>query len=218
MRRWRIAAGERRSLYSAVGLRLIDLLTGGLPVGWVQASLDLLGGAGWQPAPGKLLLSTSGILTAPHLERTAHPGAVPRRYRIRLTAEFYRPLYQVTLDGVEFDAFPYNDNVAPASFARTTTETLLVPSPAYPFPPHVPVLRGAVVDPAAAPVEDAVLTDPGTERAVTDARGAFALPLRTAAPGAPITITATHPRSARTGSIQVTLPADVGRSQTIQVS
>jgi hypothetical protein len=63
-----------------------------------------------------------------------------------------------------------------------------------------------------------VVMDAGSERAATDERGSFALALRTANNGVPVAITASHPRSGRTGSIQVTLPADLGRSQTIQVS
>jgi hypothetical protein len=135
-----------------------------------------------------------------------------------VTAELYRPIYRVTTDGFEFDAFPYNDVTPPQVYQRAATEALLVPNTAYPFPAHVRVLHGVVVDPAGDPVEDALVAEAANDRAVTDERGAFALPLRAAALNAPVPITATHTRSARTGSIQVTLPADLGRSQTIQVS
>jgi hypothetical protein len=218
-RQWRTAPGERRSLFRPVGLRLVDLLTGGQPIGRLRAEVDVLAAGAWLPAGKPVVLTPAAIVTVPDLERTAHPGpGVPRRYRLRVSADFYRPLYQVLVDGIEFDAFPYNDDVAPLSYARAATEAYLLPSASYPFPPHVRVLHGAVVDTAGAPVEDAIVVDPGSERAATDARGAFALPLRTALNGTPIAISASHPRSGRTGSVQVTLPADLGRSQLIQVS
>ena len=220
MRAWRVEPAERQHLYGAVGLRLVDLLTGAAPLGRVDPELDVEVAGNWLPAAARILVTSTGIVTAPGLEKHAHPATVPvpRRYRIRLTAQLYRPLYRVTTDGFEFDAFAYDDSSPPPVYQRAATEVVLVPDAAYPFPAHLRVLHGSVADPAGAPVVDAIVTEAANDRAVTDERGVFALPLRTAPLGQPVAITATHVRSARTGSIQVTLPADLARSQTITVS
>jgi hypothetical protein len=217
MRTWRRLAGERRSLYGAVGLRLVDDLTGEPPIGQIEPALDLLDGAAWRPVEGRLVLAPSGVLTGPGLERGADPAGGPRRYRLRVDADYYRPLYRAAGDGVEFDAYPYDDETPPQAFARSASDEFLTPSRAYPFPAHVRVLRGQVVDMAGAPVEDALVTEGAADRCLSDDRGLFALPLRIALEGVPVQITADHQRSLRSGSITVTLPDDLGNSHTIQV-
>jgi hypothetical protein len=92
---------------------------------------------------------------------------------------------------------------------------LLVPSAGYPFPAHVKVLRGIVVSVTGEPRVDALVTDGSVDRATTDADGLFALALRVAPVNVPVPVTATYPRAGTSGTVNVTLPADLGRSHTI---
>jgi hypothetical protein len=216
VRTWRVHPSERTSLIDAIGLRLLDALTERPPVGRVQARLELRDGGTWYPTDVKAVEGPSRILTWPSLEKRRQPGGPPRRYRISLEAELYRPLYRVVVDGIEFNAFPYSNTTPPAQFATSATDTYLVPIDPYPFPAELRVLRGVVVDANGAPVADAIATE-GNDRAVTGRDGTFALPLRTAAEGAPVAIAASHARSGRAGSLNVTLPGDLRRSASIQV-
>jgi hypothetical protein len=219
VRTWRRLIGERRTLYGAIGLRLIDQITNGPPMGRIRPRLDLRSGAAWNAVERPLLVSPSGVVTCPGLERRADPTAAgPRRYRVRIDADYYLPLFRATVDGVEFDAHPYNDETPPQAFARSASDAFLAPSRAYPFPAYVRVIRGDVVDPAGDPVQDALVTEGAADRALTDELGRFALALRTAPEGVPVQITADHPRSNRTGSVTVTLPDALRRNQTIQVT
>ncbi len=219
MRTWRRIPSERRSLPGAIGLRLVDELTGLPPIGRVRPLLDLKDGTAWRPAEARVVVNPSGIVTCPGLEKRAFPAAAaPRRYRIRIEADLYRPLYRATDDGVEFDAHPWNDFTPPSAFAASAVDAALLPGAGYPFPGHVRVLYGQVVDAAGDPVADAMVIESPDDRTMTDERGAFALPLRTALENAPVQITADHPRMGLNGSVAVTLPADLGHSHTIQVS
>jgi hypothetical protein len=83
---------------------------------------------------------------------------------------------------------------------------------------HIPVLRGEVVDPAGNPVPNAYVTQGNKERALTDARGTFALPLRWVQANTPTTIDATDQRTGRVGSISIQLPAALNSSQKISIS
>jgi hypothetical protein len=206
---WRQLPGERSELYTHVGLRLVDDLTGQAPIGRVVAELDVAEGTGWQPTDVKPVVGASGTLAYVDLDRSASPvGSVPRRFRVRLTTEFYRPAFRATADGLEFDAYPYNDANPPFDYARQAQRVHLLPSAAYPFPSHVPVLRGQVLDPALRPVADVRVRRGNQEEVLTDDQGVFGLPLRWAAPGA-ASIDAHDERNNRTQTIQVTLPADL---------
>jgi hypothetical protein len=216
VRAWRVDPGERTSLLGAIGIRLLDLLTDRPPLGRVQSRLEVRDGGTWHATDVEAVEGPSRILTWPGLERGLQAGGPPRRYRISIDAELYRPLYRIVLDGIEFDAHPYSNTTPPAQFAPSATDTYLVPTDPYPFPAELRVLRGVVVDMGGAPVADAVVTA-GGDRAVTGANGTFALPLRTAAEGVAIPIAAAHPRSGRGGATNVTLPGDLRRSASIQV-
>jgi hypothetical protein len=214
-----MTSSERRALYGAIGLRLLDALTNDAPIGRVQAHLDLQDSASWHPVAERVLVGPTGVVTCPGLGRCSHPAAgVVRHYRLRIVAARYRPLYCVTDDGVEFDAHPYDDFNPPAQYAATATDTILVPVDGYPFPAHVRVLRGVVADVGGAPVADALVSEGAIDRAITDERGTFALALRTAAENAPVQILVDHPRSGRSGAIAITMPADLGHSHTVQVA
>jgi len=219
VRTWRRDASERRTLYGAIGLRLLDGLTLQAPIGRVRAELDLQDGPDWLKLQERVCINPSGVVTCPGLERRAYAASsAPRHYRLRIESDRYRPLYRVTADGVEFDAHPYDDFTPPAQFADVAADAVLLPADAYPFPAHVRVLRGEAVDVGGAPVPDALVSEGAIDRAITGERGTFALALRTAAENVPLQIVIDHPRSGRSGQIAVTLPADLGHSHTVQVA
>jgi hypothetical protein len=241
MTKWRLLPGEPIELYSPVGLRLIDDFTGGPPVGWVRAQLALRDGSdGWQATDIKTRSTMSGILAYPGLERHADVvGQLPRRYRVQLEAEFYRPVYRLipagpvlgppyyreTADGIEFEAFPYNDAYPPTDYTVNPPQAItlqareveLAPAVNYPFPTHVRILRGNVVDANNQPVVDAEVRRGNIERVSSGEHGAFALPLRWTPKDASVSIDAIDHHTGRTGSITITLPQALGRSQTITV-
>jgi hypothetical protein len=242
MTRRSILPGERRELYSPIGLRLIDDFTGGPPIGWVRAQLELRDDSGgWRSTNVKATRTLSGILVYPGLERRAEViGKLPRRYRVKLEAEFYRPIYrmipagpvlgpphyQATADGIEFDAFPYNDAYPPTDYTVNppievtlqARDVMLVPAVNYPFPTHLRVLRGKVVNATNKPVIDAEVRRSNTERGLSDEQGFFALTLRWVLNGVSIAIDAIDHRTGRMGTIDITLPQALDRSQTITVS
>lgn len=220
MIKFQVLAGESAMLYSPIGLRLVDEFTGDGPVGRVRAFLDRRDAAGvWRATDIAPVKTPGGVLVYSGLERRREVAGQPaRRYRVRLEADFYRAFYRSQFDGVEFDAFPYNDTAPPATIAAMPQDELLVPSSAYPFPTHVRVLRGAVVDAAASPVADVIVSHGGLERVLTDERGEFALPLRWASEGVPLPIDAIDQRTGRTGMRPVTLPQDLGTNQEITIT
>ena len=242
MTRWNILPGERIELYSPIGLRLIDDFTAGPPLGWVRTQLELRDDSGtWRVTNVDTTRTLSGILAYPGLERRAEVvGKLPRRYRVKLEAEFYRPSYRMipvgpvlgppyyreTADGIEFDAIPYNDANPPTDYTVNppvqiklqVRDVMLVPAVNYPFPTHVRVLRGKVADATDNPVVDAEVRRSNTERGSSGEQGAFALPLRWLANGISVPIDAIDHHTGQTGTINITLPQALGSSQTITVS
>ena len=181
-----------------------------------------------EPPVSDRSLTPSTILSYPGLGRTANPAASPPKdYEIRIEADLYRPLYRATAAGIAFAAFPYDDVHPPALVPSGPVEIRLLPGPAYPFPNHLPVVRGVVTD-AGVPTADVLVSSTTTvggvdlvERAVTDDAGQFALTLRWVAAGVPTTIeaVATPPiGSGRQGSIVVTLPDAIGTNQEIPLT
>lgn len=224
MKRWRTLPDERLELYSPIGLKPIDETTGRTPIGWVHCYLDLSDSAGaWRNTSITAALSLGGIITYPGLERRASViGQPPRRYRIRIEAQLYAPLYRSTQDAIEFDAYPYNDANPPQNFlqikATQPQDLILTPLPHYPFPGHVPVLRGVVRDTTGIAVANALVAHGGNERVLTDSRGTFALPLRWAKSNPEPQIDAADHRTGRTGTITIQFPQDLRTSQTITVA
>ncbi len=211
---------EHTFLYCYAGFRLIDDLTQAAPLGRTTAFLDLEDANGdWQLTGIDPVITPSGVLTYPGLERHADLfGRNARRYRLRLKPELYVPWYRNDADGIEFLAPPYNDNNPVANFARVPADALLTPAPNYPFPDHVPVLRGVVVDANDVPVPDAtVMQGVNIRQAVTDERGTFALALRWTQVGPAIHIDASDHRTGRVGSIDIQIPGDLGKNQKIQI-
>ena len=215
--------GERSLLFSPIGLRLLDDITGHTPFGPVKAFLDRLDSSGnWQETKISPVMTPGGYVTYPGLERHPEISGGPRRYRCRIEADFYEPLYRSVVDGIEFDAFPYNDTNPPANFPLPPnlplpTDVVLTPASNYPYPAHVPVLRGRVLDVNGDGVTEAIVSRGVQERVLTDRRGAFALPLRWVTPNVPVLIDATHPRTGRTGNIPITIPQDLGANHDISI-
>src|SRR5687768_17951079 len=82
--------GERWMLYSPIGLRLLDDITGKNPFGPVTAFLDRqTPSGGWFDTKIKAVMTPSGYVTYPGLERHPETLGGPRRYRCRIEAEFY---------------------------------------------------------------------------------------------------------------------------------
>jgi hypothetical protein len=144
------------------------------------------------------------VITWPALGRRRAPlGQPPAHYRVRIEADHYIPGYRRDQDGIEFDAFPYDDDNPPQSAPGMPDPLVLMPAPSYPFAGHLLVLRGVVVDAGGVPVPDAEVAIGTTRRTLTDARGCFAL--ATARPSAPATlqVDAADLRSGRVGGAAV---------------
>jgi len=217
---WVQTTAERTKLYSPIGLRLVDDFTGAGPRGRVDVFLEALDASGnWSATGIAAVKSPSGIVSYPGLERHAVVTGLPsRHYRVRLVAEFYVPLYQRNSDGIEFDAFPYNDEHPPSTMNMGAQDVVLTPSPNDRFEDHVSVLRGLVTDASSRPVPNALVTQGSKERVLTDSRGTFALPLRWVAANTPVPVDAVDERTGRTGTITIQLPSSLSKSQKIQIS
>jgi hypothetical protein len=241
--------GEAVELYSPIGLLPIDAFTGRGPIGRVNAFLDAQDDNGnWRPTGIQAVRTPGEVIAYPGLQRRAEVAGQPlRRYRVRLEAEFYQPLYRLNADGIEFPAHPYNDTNPPADYPKTPDEfpayleavlqrVWLAPAPNYPFPDHILVLRGEVKDAAERPVigvevfwgnKETTLTNwpplSGENRrmVLTATRGVFALPLRITDEEHTTekqTIDAVDHRTGRTGNIEIDIPKDLGKNNTITIS
>jgi len=217
---WMTRPFDVTQLYSPVGLRLLDELTNQPPLGTVRATLDKLDANGkWLPTDIPGVLTPSAVVSYPGLERHAVvTGLTFQTYRVRLNADLYIPYYLTNADGIQFKAYPYNDDNPPAVIAKVPIDTPLLPAPHYPFASHIPLLRGVVVDAAGDPVPNAYVTQSNNERALTDNRGEFALPLRWVKANTAVPIDATDQRTGRTGTISIQLPGALNNSQTISIS
>ena len=220
MTNWIQTVAEHTQLYSPIGLRLVDDLTGTTPRGRIDVYLDARdAGGNWTGTDVEAVKTASGVVTYPGLERHANVAGLPsRHYRVRLQAEFYIPLYQRNSDGIEFDAFPFSDEKPPSTLVTGTQDAVLTPAPNYQIEGHIPVLRGVVVDSTNKPVSNAMVTQGAKERVLTDSRGTFALPLRWVAQNLATPVDAADERTGRTGTISIQLPGSLSKSQKIQIS
>ena len=223
-RPFRVLPDTRTRLYGAIGLRLVDDLTGGPPLGPTRFVLEIADGAGgWRSTNIRPTVTDSGFVSYTGLGRRQVTSGPPRRYRTRLDLPpreapdrpFYRPHYRINADAIEFDVHPYNDTNPPTVVATAPQNVVLLPAAHYPFDGGTAVLRGRVVDASGAAVADVLVTQGIRERVLTDERGEFGLPLRWVPNGVPTAVDATDHRTGRTGSISVTLPGALANSQTI---
>ena len=211
--------GAARRLWSPVGLQLVDDVTKEPPVGEIVAHLDERVGTAFVPTGIRAVVTPSSVLAYPGLGRRARvPGEPPRTYRVRVDADLYRPFYRASSDGVVFDVPAWNDAEPVTLPLPTFGQLILLPAFHYPYASHVPVLRGEVIDTSMHPVADALVIEQlFGERALTDERGAFGVPLRHLAPGVSDTINVSD-RLARTGSLSVTLPGALASGVLIPIA
>jgi hypothetical protein len=220
MTAWRRLAGAR-VLYAPIALRLIDDFSGAAPFGPVGAALDVQDGARWVPTGIEAVRTASGIVAYPGLGRVQNVAAAPIvRYRVRLTDDeeriVYRPAYRFSLDGLEFDVSPWNDTQPPAAAPDRPEAVFLWPGTNYPFARAIPVLRGRTIDGGGAPLADARIAT-GTDRVLSDERGAFSLPVRLTAPAPSIMVVAEHARTGVSTSATVPLPAGLASAIELQL-
>jgi hypothetical protein len=220
MTSWNPMPGARSVLFSPIGLLPIDDITGRAPLGALRVFLDAEQGAGvWRKTEVRPLITRAGVITFPALGRKLAPlGMGPSRYRVRVEADHYIPNYRRDQDGIEFDAFPYNDSTPPASAPGMPDPFFLLPGPSYPFPAHLLVLRGVVVDAGGVPVRDAEVTIGATRRVLSDARGSFAISTpRPSTPGL-IQVDAADLRTGRVGGTPVPFPPGLAGNVQILIS
>lgn len=219
MRAWRTLSDERTNLFSPIGLLPIDDLSGRAPLGRLQVFLDAKDGGGWRPTDVRAVITQGGVIAFPALGRMRDAPSHPvRRYRVRVEAEHYLPIYRRDQEGIEFDAFPYDDGNPPRTAPGMPVPFVLVPGPTYPFPGHLMVLRGRVVDSAGGPVRDAEVAIATSRRTLSDARGVFALSAPRPVLPATIELDATDARTERVGGLQVHFPQDLGHHLQIVIS
>lgn len=222
---------ESTALYAGLGVKLVDdfasvpeIKLEAAPTGWTSIEIDVEDGAGWRtldPASLSPARTPGNVVWFPWLEHYADArGRVPRKYRVRVTAGFYTPLYSYDADGIEFSVPPYDDVNAPAASSEPV-RVHLVPADNYPFPPDVPVLRGAIIDTSSVPVRlarvqwaEASVTR--NDIVLTDGDGEFALPMRRAPLDTPIEIIAERP--GQLADVIVRIPQDLSTFHTIQIS
>lgn len=204
-------AGAMRQLITPIALRLRDDFSGDAPTGKVTLHLDVRDGSTWREVDRQPVRTPSDVFAYPNLERHAMPIGLPaRRYRVRIDAKFYRASHLRMNDGIEFDAFPGNDDVPPSAFATQVMTELLLPNVNYPFPTHVPVLRGVVTDVSGDPVANVLVREGIRETVLTDERGQYALPLRWVTPAVPAPVDAEDLRTGRTDTQLILLPSSLG--------
>jgi hypothetical protein len=239
MTSWRELPGEGMNMYSPIGLIPTDSFTSKDPLGGLKVKLDIReSGGNWRETDIKEVRTASGVIAYPGLGRSATASQPARRYRVRVEAQFYLPLYsktaEGTLEGIEFDGFPYNDLQPPKNYPKQPAEfpayldavlrkLWLVPAPNYPFPSHVLLLRGEVVDGnTAARIGGAEVSWGNKEKALTDDKGAFGLPLRVKNPKHLTdkqTIDASDRQLApRLGTKEIIIPDAVKTNLTITIS
>jgi hypothetical protein len=211
---------EARWEPTQIAITLIDDFTGHHPIGGVRVRLDALEAGAWAPTDKRPSITSRWVVTFPGLEKRSVPGPVPRRYRVRVDADHYLPMYPSPLTaGVEALVTPYNDDMPPP-VPSAPQDLLLLPAVTYPFPAHVRVLRGRARELGTSGyVAGAVVRQGTRERVVTDHEGGFALPLRwPAMNAAALPIDVDHPVSGNTTTVTIGLPAALGQGLTIDIS
>jgi hypothetical protein len=224
---------EHTTLHAGLGVRLIDDHTNVLAFGLRRIFLDVDDAGTWREVPPELLqraTTASGVVWFPWLEKVRDArGRLPRRYRVRATAEYYAPAYLYDAEGVEVLVDPYDDVTPPAASPAPVDITLL-PAASYPYDPSVPVLRGRVEDIFGEPVPHARVgwLDPTvppapplvTDLVLSDDDGEFSLPMRRAPFATPIEIHARRPPPPFPGRFRkqlVQLPGDLSTFLTMTI-
>ncbi len=216
---WRVLTAARRTDYCPVALELRDEYTGGAIIGGATLALEIEDGPRWRPTHHKPARSPGGLYLFTGLGRNVAPAALPQfRVRVTVAAEYYRPLYLLTDDALEFDVGTYNDQVEPAVFPIMPRVVLMLPTAGYRYAGHVRALHGRVLDSGGDPVANAEVTADGVERVMTGPSGSFSVPLRWQDPAAVVAVAVQHPRSGRSANANFTLPADLAGNQDLTIT
>jgi hypothetical protein len=219
MTQWRIISAARRVTYCPVALDLRDEFTGRGAFGLTSLALDRQSGPDWIETDLQPSRNSGGVFLYTGLGRMLDPAALPSfRIRVRIEAEYYRPAFRTTDDGIEFDVPTYNDAVPPLVSNLVPEVVLMLPTTGYPFGGHVRRIHGRVLDAGGTPLADATVEADGVERVITDARGAFTLPLRWQTATANVNVTAAHLRSGLSAVRILSLPADLTGNHDIAVT
>lgn len=219
MTQWQVFKADRRTAFCPIALELRDEYTGGAVVGDVEVALDVRNGTAWAPSDRKPARTPGGVFVFTGLGHSADPAALSTfRVRVRISARHYRPRYQTTVDGLEFDVPAWNRAVPPGPMPPMPEVVLMLPTSSYPFGAHIRVLRGRVLDPLGDPIVDALVEADGVERVITDSNGAFCLPLRWQAASAAVNVIVDHPRSGMGAAIGFTLPNDLFGNKDIPIA
>lgn len=220
MRAWRTLPDERTQMFSPIGLLPVDDITGRAPVGGLRTTLYAQQANGsWLQTDLRHSVTLGGVIAYPALGRKRPPlNQPPRRYRVQVEADYYIAAYRRDQDGIEFDAFPYDDNNPPQNAPGMPDPLVLMPGPTYPFPGYLLVLRGVVVDAVGAPVRYAELSIGTTRRALSDARGSFALSAPRPTAPTVIQVDAADLRTGRVGGRAVQFPQGLVTNIQIAIS
>ena len=231
--------GEQRSVYSPAWLLPYDEFRRRRTTEGVVALLDRWDGMAWRPTVVPPVVTPGGVLAYPGLGRRSWPfPPEPQLYRSRLAGIGTSALYldrngdfEADRVGLEFLAFPYDDDHPPAALARPQLVRLL-PGPAYPYPPGTRLIRGLVRRAGGGPtVPNALVECHGTttpegvawsERALAGSDGSFRLALRwqgqvpgDASEPETFRLTATESPD-RTGVLVIRLPDDLPRVHVVE--
>ena len=225
---------EHTSLYSGLGVRLVDDFTKADAFGPYTISVDIGDNGTFRELPGDVYQRTvtaGGITWFPWLEHYADArGKTAREYRVRVTADHYTPAYAWDSEGVTTIIEPYDDVTEPGAF-HPVIEIPLLPAASYPFDARVPLLRGAIEDifgdrvpltrvtwidtTFPAPVPPLV-----TDTVLSDADGEFILPMSRAPLGVNVDVFARRPPPPFPGKqrkVSVSLPADLSTFHVITI-
>jgi hypothetical protein len=215
-----VIPSERTISYSQISLRLVDEFTAGPSLHPVDARLSFQDSAGnWQPLHTRPVPSPSGNLLYPGLGRSANVAVAPVvRHRVQLTSDFYRPEYLRTVDALEFDVHPYDDDQPPTILPNLPHTVLLLPSTSYPHAAFVRTVRGRTLDLNGDPVANVEVRQGMAERVLSDERGVFTLPLRWVALSGPVDIDAIDNRTGRMDQITLALPQDLQQAHSFTLT
>jgi hypothetical protein len=216
-----LAGVEHRVAASPVWLHLVDTFTGRAPLGPVDVELARGASAGtWVPLDFPYQLKANGDLALLNLGRTG-PGLAGTTFDVRITLAAPRTVVETAAgtDALDVTVTTWDmDHPAPPA---VRSEVRCYPSADYRYPPGTPVHPGRVVDAAGAPVPRArvtatetVLGNPVVEEVRTDDSGWFLLPLRWSSG----TTQVDADRLGATGSVTITVPADLGTASVITLT
>jgi hypothetical protein len=205
---------ESDTLWSGAAAWLVDDHDPELPVTAATVSIEIADGTGWRKLDRAPVVTAFGTYAFPKLEKRGDARNVPsRKYRLSVYAPGYTPYYRFDRDGVVIDVYPYDDDRPPAVPPTRPEIIPLYPAADYPFGASAPLIYGTVLDNTGAPAPF-VLVECNNDRVLSDARGAFVLPLGRS-PAGPIVVDATDRNGNAATPLPVTVPQGLGKHYTI---